>query len=179
MIQPNESKELGSRTMPAVALHPPSATSPADDPSPNEVLNWLRLQAELYAGLESLAARQHALVTRDDVGPLLSVLADRRKISDGLEKIVSRLTPVRRRWDVYSATLTSEQREAAEDWLAQAENCLKSVMRSDEQDARVLSSRKQAVGAALSSSQAKGRAVSAYAASGERMGRLDCTDERT
>lgn len=179
MIQQKELLKADRRAGDQASSKAPPMASRADDPPPDEVLKLLRRQAELYAGLESLSDRQHELVTHDDVGPLLSVLADRKKISEGLEKIVSRLTPVRRQWDAYSTRFTSQQKEAAEEWLAQAGGSLKSVMRRDEEDARVLSGRKQAVGAALSSSHAQGRAVSAYAGSGERVSRLDCTDEKS
>ncbi len=66
--------------------------------SAEEVLVLLRRQAQLYGRLEALAETQKSLVTGDDVGPLLSLLAERQKLSDALMQVAGRLAPVRRSW---------------------------------------------------------------------------------
>lgn len=156
---------------------PTRGGDPRVDPAPEEVLTLLKEQASLYTKLESLATHQRSLVTGDDMGPLLSVLADRRKVSEALGEIVSRLAPVRRRWSTYRTRLTSSQRHRADRWLADASERLERVMESDQHDARVLSGRKQAVAEALRTTHASGQAISAYRTSMVGRSRLDCTDE--
>ncbi len=46
--------------------------------APERLLNLLREQTALYAQLESLAGQQRTLISADDTGPLLSILARRR-----------------------------------------------------------------------------------------------------
>jgi hypothetical protein len=142
-----------------------------------EVLRLLREQADLYVQLEALAARQQSLVSDDDVGPLLSVLADRQKLSARLTQVARRLAPLRRDWDRYRAALTPAERDEAEEKLRDASERLQRIIESDERDARVLSGRKQAVAAALRSTHVQGSAMTAYRSATGRPGRLDCTHD--
>jgi hypothetical protein len=63
---------------------------------PRNILELLRVQARLYARLESFAIRQRTLVTGDDVGPLLSLLADRQRLSEQMAHLGEALKPIRR-----------------------------------------------------------------------------------
>ena len=65
---------------------------------PEDILGLLREQSALYARLESFAARQRSLVRADDTAPLLTLLADRQKLSVELTRLATRLAPVRRGW---------------------------------------------------------------------------------
>ena len=152
-----------------------STVDGVDDPQ--EVLGLLREQDSLYAKLETFADRQRDLVTADDVGPLLMVLADRQRLAGELAEISRRLGPVRRRWSTYRTSLTQPQLDEAERLLDGVADRLNRVISCDEHDARVLSVRRQAVARALQVNHSTGQAMQAYQQNAKRSGRLDCTDE--
>jgi hypothetical protein len=141
-----------------------------------EALVLLREQDVLYAKLERFAARQRTLVTGDDPGPLLSLLADRQRLSTELAGIARRLEPVRRAWATYRERLTQPQRIEADRLLEDAAQRLRRVIESDEQDARLLSIRKESAGATLRATHAAGFAIDAYRAPAGQSNRLDFLD---
>lgn len=142
-----------------------------------DVLALLREQCSLYEQLESLARRQHGLVTKEDVSELLSLLAKRQKLSERLHGVATKLAPTRRDWVAFRETLSAAERIEADRLLGDAENRLRRVIEADEQDARVLSGRKQAVAASLRATHVTDGALSAYGAVARRAGRLDCVHE--
>ncbi len=144
---------------------------------PRNILELLRVQAKLYAKLESFASRQRALVTGDDVGPLLSLLANRQRLSEQMAQLGEVLKPIRRDWQGYREALEPADRAEAERLLGETEGRLKRMIEGDEHDARVLSVRKQAVARTLRATHASSQAVSAYRTPTNRSGRLDCVDE--
>jgi len=141
------------------------------------ILELLRLQAALYAKLESFATRQRTLVTGDDVSPLLALLADRQRLSEQMAKLGEVLKPVRRDWQAVRETLAPADRAEAERLLEETEAHLKRMIEGDEHDARVLSVRKEAIARTLRATHTTSQAVSAYQSPSERCGRLDCIDE--
>jgi hypothetical protein len=143
---------------------------------PRNILELLRVQARLYARLESFASRQRTLVTGDDVGPLLSLLADRQRLSEQMAHLGEALKPIRRDWQAYREALAPPDRSEADRLLGETEERLKRMIESDEHDARVLSVRKQAVARTLRATHASGQAVSAYRSPTNHSGRLDCVD---
>ncbi len=145
--------------------------------SPEDVMSLLREQSSLYTRLEGVSARQRSLVTEDDVGPLLALLTDRQKLSEQLQRIATRLAPVRREWDSYRTRFTPKQRAEASRLLSEAGQRLRQLIDNDEQDARVLSGRKQAVARVLQTTHSTSQAISAYRAPTDRSGRLDCVNE--
>jgi len=145
----------------------------------DKVLALLREQAAMYGKLETLAVRQQTLVAVEDAGPLLSLLADRQKLADGLTQVASRLEPVRQEWVAYRKRLSpSEQVEADQLWK-DARQLLRRIIERDEQDARVLSARKQSGRRGLQTTHVTREALSAYrapAAGAARLNRLDEVD---
>ncbi|MGB2986682.1 MAG: flagellar export chaperone FlgN [Phycisphaerae bacterium] len=145
--------------------------------SPEDVLGLLREQASLYVKLETLAVRQQSLVTAEDAGPLLMLLADRQKLLERLAGLATRLEPVRRRWAAYRERLSNPQRAEADRLWEEVRRRLRRIIESDEQDARVLSARKQSVAKALCTTHSTSQAISAYRAPAGRTPRLDYVDE--
>ncbi len=145
--------------------------------SPEDVMHLLREQSSLYTKLESVSLRQRSLVTEDDVGPLLALLTDRQQLSEQLQQIATRLAPVRREWESYRERLTPKQRSEAGRLLDESGQRLRQLIDNDEQDARVLSGRKQAVARVLRTTHSTSQAMSAYRAPTDRSGRLDCVNE--
>ena len=98
---------------------------------PDGVLRLFREQAELYAKLEDFSIRQRTLITGDDSSALLSLLSDRRALSDRLTTIAHRLGPVRRNWSTIRASLVSAQRAEIDELLSGTEQCLARVTARD------------------------------------------------
>jgi len=141
---------------------------------PDDVMTLLREQAVLYGRLEAYSRRQRQLVSEDDVGPLLTLLAERQKLSQELTMIASRLAPARHEWSVFRKRLTPEQQKEADTLIEAAGVGLRKVIAEDEQDARVLSGRRQVVAGTLQSAHTTGAALSAYRVPWPRASRLDC-----
>ena len=133
---------------------------------PDEILRLLRAQATLYSRLERLADKQRSLVAKDDAAPLLALLGDRQRLSSDLQKLAAHLEPIRQDWNRQHARLSLTQRREADDLLLDMRARLQRVMESDEQDARVLSGRKQAVAGILRETRASGAAMAAYRTAG-------------
>ena len=146
-------------------------------PAAGEVLPLLREQAGLYARLETLANRQRSLVTGDEVGPLLMLLADRQKLSESLVQIGHRLAPIRRDWSACRERLEPSQRVEAERLIGEARDRLRRIMQMDEQDARVLAARKETAAKTLQAAHSTSQAAQAYRGPRAAAGRLDCMDE--
>ena len=142
-----------------------------------DVLTLLRQQAELLGKLESLADRQRALVTRDDVGPLLAVLSNRQKLTQELEQVGHVLAPVKANWAVYCGR--SEPRLMAEAQALLADNGakLRRIIDRDDEDVRMLTTRKKAVATQMRATHSTGQAIHAYRAPVAASGRLDLVDE--
>ncbi len=130
--------------------------------TPSAVLGLLREQARLYGELESCASRQRSLVAGDQVGPLLAILSDREQLSGSLATIGRRLEPVRAQWDSFRTRFAASELREADQLLTVASTRLQNVIRGDEQDARVLYGRKQAVANALRSVHSTHQAMNAY-----------------
>ena len=143
---------------------------------PERVLELLRRQEAVFCQLEGLSARQKQLVTGDDMGPLLDLLGERRQLSAELTAIMRELAPARRDWTSARGSLELSQRDVADRLMHHAGGRLRRLMESDEEDARKLSIRKQAVVQTLRSIGSAQHALGAYRGSAERSGRLDCLD---
>lgn len=153
------------------------AKSALMETSPQEVLGLLREQASLFAQLERFAGRQRALVASDEVGLLLSILADRQKLSARLTQVARSLDPVRRAWDGFRSRLNPAEREEAERLLRDAGHSLRRVIVGDERDAHLLSVRKQSIAESMKATDSAGRAIRAYRPAMVPSGRFDCTSE--
>jgi hypothetical protein len=151
-------------------------TASADCGGVEKVLGLLREQIALFARLESFAGLQRRLVTGDDAERLLSLLAERQKLSSRLQRIAAILEPVRRDWARYRARLAAPQRAEADKLLADTTDCLQRIIESDERDAKVLSVRKETAARTLRSAHSTGRAISAYRQPEAPSARLDCVD---
>ncbi len=158
--------------MTTATMHP--QTHEAED-----VLGLLRRQAALFARLEQFASRQRALVRADDAGPLLSLLADRQKLSTELTGIAAQLAPVRARWSAFREELGDSQRTEADGLLRDCSLRLRRVIEGDEADARVLSVKKHATASELRAAHATGEALSAYRAPSRRAEETLRLDEST
>jgi len=143
------------------------------DPAPHEVVDWLRAQRSLYAKLESTASGQRDLITGDKPAMLLGLLADRQRITGRLTELSHRLEPIWRDWENQRVRFSEPQRSEAESLLEEIRARMRKVMGRDEEDARLLLARKQAVGNSMKSAHSSAEAISAYRAASAPSLRLD------
>lgn len=154
----------------------PRATTEPDESDVATAMSLLREEAVLYDSLEELARRQRDYVACDDATRLLTVLVDRRKLSDDLQRVGKRLSPMRSSWDAYRKRLSESQRSEVEGLIGKTAECVKRIMKRDEEDVRVLSARKEMVAVGLRATHVSGEALAAYGAPGMdrcRPGSLD------
>ncbi len=144
-----------------------------------EMVSLLREQVSLYGRLEKLASRQQSLVADEDTGPLLTLLAQRQKLSAELAGMRTRLEPIRRDWDRHRDGLSGAERVEADRLLKETRRLLRNVIQRDEEDARLLAARKEAIAVALRSSHSTEQALSAYRAPDGDSGRISHLDEAT
>ena len=140
-------------------------------------LSLLREQVVLYTELAGYADEQRSLISMEDTGPLLTVLAKRQALSAKLGDVVNRLEPVRRDWETYRTRFDSTQRIEAEGLLADIQSRLRELIDRDEEDVRMLSARKQAVASAMRLTHSTGQALSAYRDDGIGTARVTHLDE--
>ena len=143
---------------------------------PGAVMSLLHREDAVFRRLEGLAARQRDLVVGSDMQPLLGLLTDRRRLSAELTEITRELAPVRRQWATVRSRLAPSERAEADELISQAGRRLRRLMAGDEEDARKLAVRKQAVAQTLSETGSAACALSAYRGATERAVRFDCTD---
>jgi len=148
-----------------------------DESAAQAALVLLRRQAHLFGRLESLAAKQGDLVSRDDATPLLALLAERQRLAAELSQIGGRLEPARRNWVATRNALTPLERDEADGLLTQVRERMRRLIDNDERDARVLSARKESVATSLRQTQTIGSAVSAYRPHGGAVSRSNRLDE--
>ena len=148
----------------------------SDNPAPEAVSELLRREEAVFDHLEELAARQRELVVGSDMGLLLLLLDSRKKLSAELTAIERELAPIRKNWQWVRPALAPEARNRADELIGRAGERLRRLMESDEEDARKLSIRKQAVNQTLQMTGLTRHALSAYRPGVERTNRLDCTE---
>lgn len=154
-----------------------TATETKTPSTPEAILDLLSAQASLYDRLESYAVHQRALIQSDDPQPLIGVLAERQKLVVELADIAGRLSGVRKRWESCLESFDPDQRKQADELLSKAREHLKRVLAHDDEDARLLSAKKQAAIQEASEVQTTARAMEAYSAPVSTGGRLDRLSE--
>lgn len=148
----------------------------SDDRTPDAVLAILKEQRTLYTELDSLASKQRSLITGDDPNRLLTLLAKRQRVSVSLTDVARRFEPIKENWEQIKKGFNAAQRVEAENLLDDIRMYLRRVIEGDEQDARLLSARKQATAGALRQSHVAQQAVSAYQVPKQASGSLNCLD---
>ena len=143
------------------------------------ILGLLRRQVPLLAKLESYASKQRTLITGNDAGNLLSLLADRQKIAAELADIHTQLEPIRAQWTQERERLDASQQDEADRLVADIQQRLSRVMQTDEQDVRLLAARKQSTAQTLRSAHSTEQAISAYRTPSGTAERVDRWSEET
>ena len=132
-----------------------------------EMLGLLGRQVRLYDQLQNLADKQRALIVNENTQPLLNILSQRQKLTQELTQLGKDMAPFREHWSEVRQNLREDERKLAEDLILKANDRLKTLLASDEQDAQMLKIRKQRVGTQIGSTTFNRKAMSAYRSSSE------------
>lgn len=151
--------------------------SARDDVCPrgDAIVSLIEQQASLYRRLKRLASRQHDLVRSEDPSRLLSLLAERRRLTDELTESAGHMAHVRGKWDELGAELSQSQRDRTERLLTEIRTAASEIMASDSEDMGLLEVRKRRVGEELNLLPDRGAMLTAYGAkpATERLDRMD------
>ena len=139
------------------------------------LVELLKRQNALYRRLRKLAERQRALVAQDEVQPLLSLLAERQQVVDGLVNANQELAPFRTDWSERYQRFDEPTRRQVAELLEEANASLGTILQSDQQDSATLSAKRMDVAERLAAAETGSRASAAYSAAGAGQ-RLNVTD---
>ena len=103
-----------------------------------KLIHLLTQQRLLYRQLKELAQKQSSLVDGNDPETLLRVLAARQRLINKLSSIDRELQPIRSDWQRIAGALPGEQREQAQELVAQVQEILGEILASDAKDSEAL-----------------------------------------
>jgi hypothetical protein len=135
----------------------------------------LQEQVACYQRLSKLAEIQHEHVQNSQTDLLLDVLSSRQQVLDEVAGLEERISPAKRRWSDYLATLEQGPRDLAEGLLAETRRLLEQITTADRNDAMVLQQRKFNLGHQINKASAARTLNRNYAAAayGARPSRMD------
>ena len=125
-------------------------------------LDLLRRQRDLYDQLDAMSTGQLDLIEQGTTEALLSLLAERQGVVDQLGQITAALSPVRERWDQWSADLSEPDRDEVRGLLEHVDDRIRVIVERDDEAQRRLTSAKQSVGRELRQMTASSTAIGAY-----------------
>ena len=134
-----------------------------DTTDEHELVSLLEQQRTLYQALRLLADRQKSLVVADDTAALLSLLAQRQSLVDGLVGLNRRLAPFRQQWAATFAGLPEQVRRHVAELIEEANQSLGGILQSDTRDTAALSARREDLVSRLATADQAGRVGAAYA----------------
>lgn len=130
------------------------------------VIELLRHQRTLYRKLRSLAERQKSLIVSDDAGALISLLAERQRLVDGLVQLNVKMAPYRENWTEFYQGLSEPQRVEVSELLEEVNASLGAILRDDARDTAMMTARRERMAKELGEIGGSRRAHAAYANSG-------------
>ena len=138
------------------------------------VITALEEQVGCYRRLARLAEVQHEHVQQSQIEQLLAVLQSRQQVLDQLKELESVIAPAKQRWSDFVDEI-GEQRNHAEELLAETRRLLERITTSDREDAMVLQQRKLNIGKQINQAAAARQINRNYAAAayGKRDSTLD------
>lgn len=128
----------------------------------------LRKQVDLYGRLRNLSDQQRTIIAGDRPELLLSVLSERQAIVNDLTKNNAALGPYRRQWDDLYRSMPEGLRDQAKALLGQINGVAGAILKSDDEDYSLLSTKKNDVGRSLAGMHGARAAASAYGRASHR-----------
>jgi len=142
------------------------------------LIGLLTEQRELYVRLRALTDSQRSLITGDDPEQLLTVLGERQKLIDRLERLAERMRPYQQKWPQLRSELAPAESERVDRLLAEVNALLAAILEKDKADAQLLAARKGVVAQAMATLKTDKQARAAYAAPAhQKQVGVDWTDQ--
>lgn len=126
------------------------------------LIELLRHQQTLYRQLRVLTDRQKALVVREDTEALLSLLAERQRLVNGLVGLNGHLAPFRANWTELYSNLDEPLRREVAELLEEVNASLGGILKSDSRDSATLTARQHDRAVQMANVDAGSRASAAY-----------------
>lgn len=136
----------------------------------SKAIELLRHQRTLYRKLRTLADRQKTLVVHEDGDLLMSLLAERQRLVDGLVQLSRQMGPYREKWTEFFQGLDDSQRVEVAELLEEVNSSLGAILKSDARDTAMMTARRERVASELGEIGGGRMATAAYARSGAGAG---------
>lgn len=126
------------------------------------ILEAIRQEREACDGLAILRAEQRVLIDSGEAERLLEVLSRKQQAIDLIMRLEAQLKPVRADWDRLQMDFPASLRFSISDGFREIRDQLEELISQENEDAEVLSRRKEQVQEELSTLGRKRRLESAY-----------------
>jgi hypothetical protein len=140
--------------------------TPQENPSlpgeANEVFALLEQQRDLYRELKSQSEQQDALIASGATDQLLSLLAQRQRLIDGLGQVSSSLAPYRSRIAVIADQASGDLGEQMRAMVEEVRELLESIIADDEKGKTDLEAARDKVGGQIRQAAGAVAAAGAY-----------------
>lgn len=142
------------------------------------LVTLLERQRTLYHQLRTLSDQQGPLAAEALAEPLLSLLAQRQKVIDGVTVVNAQLDPYRQRWSELWAELADGDREHIGELVKEIQELLASIIKQDDRDRGALQAAKVRMGSELQNMARQGQAINAYRAAPSAPAAIAAGDNR-
>ena len=137
-----------------------------------QLLEHLRHEEEIYAGLRDLSRRQMDIIESDgDAEKLLDVLGRKQVLLNRVEDVEREIAPYKRDWSELRETLDPSTREEIEERVNAVQEVLAEVLRLEEESQTLLLSRQHEISQDIRRISRGRRAQRAYGGTRPRHGR--------
>lgn len=137
-----------------------SNQTPADEA--NEVFSLLQQQRDLYRELKSHSEQQDGLIASGATDQLLSLLAQRQRLIDGLGQVSSSLSPYRSRIAAIADQASGDLGEQMRGMVEEVRVLLESIIATDEKGKADLEAARDQVGGQIRQAAGAVAAAGAY-----------------
>jgi len=140
----------------------PQATNPSPPDEAKEVFALLQKQRDLYRELKSQSEQQDALIASGSTDQLLSLLAQRQHLIDGLGQVSSSLAPYRSRIAAIADQASGDLGEQMRAMVEEVRVLLESIIAADEKGKADLEAARDNVGGQIRQAAGAAAAAGAY-----------------
>jgi hypothetical protein len=140
----------------------PNATNLSADNETNEVFQLLQRQRDLYRELKSHSEQQDELIASGATDQLLSLLAQRQRLIDGLGHVSSALAPYRSRIAAIADEASGDLGEQMRGMVEEVRVLLEAIIAADEKGKTDLEAARDKVGSQVRQAAGAVAAAGAY-----------------
>jgi hypothetical protein len=143
-------------------------TLPLSYSNPAGLLDLLARQRDLYTQLKALSDQQASLIADGETEQLLTLLAHRQRLVDGLTKLNRDLTAYRQAIPDLQTGLRPAERQRVRELMDEVDGLLHAIIEQDDRDRQQLHAAQQRVGQQLRQTSRSGTALNAYRSGPQR-----------